>query len=90
MKRSLLFAGTMLACWLPLAAAAYPGGTPNYQTDAAPFCASCHSSRSADALAGIGERADKEVAEQKHIAVILSGQKGYASLSESDRQTLAK
>ena len=90
MERSLWIAGTMLVCWLPVAAAAYPGGTPNYQTDAAPFCASCHSSRNADALAGAGERADKEVAEHKHLAVILSGQKGYASLSESDRQTLAK
>ena len=90
MRPSLWIAETMLVCWLPLAAGAYPGGTPSYQTDAAPFCASCHSSRSADVLAGAGERADKEVAEHKHIAVILSGQKGYASLSEGDRQTLAK
>jgi hypothetical protein len=73
----------------PFAAWAYPGGTPNYQTDVAPFCASCHSSRSVDALAGEGERAEKEVAEQKHIAVILAGDKGYASLSEADRKTLA-
>lgn len=78
-----------LAWVLASAASAYPGGTPSYQTDAAPFCAGCHSSRSADALAGAGERAEKEVAERKHIAVILSGQKGYASLSESDRETLA-
>jgi hypothetical protein len=69
-------------------AAAYPGGTPNYQTDAAPFCAGCHSSREAAALAGAGERAEKEVAERKHIAVILSGQMGYGKLSESDRRTL--
>jgi hypothetical protein len=74
----------------PLGAAAYPGGTPNYQTDVGPFCAGCHASRSADALAGIGERAEKEVAERKHIAVILAGEKGYASLSEGDRQTLAE
>jgi hypothetical protein len=74
----------------PLGAAAYPGGTPNYQTDIAPFCASCHASRNADALAGVGERSEKEVAERKHIAVILAGEKGYASLSEADRQTLAE
>jgi len=74
---------------MPFAAGAYPGGTPDYQTDAAPFCAACHSSRSADALAGAGERAEKEVAERKHIAVILAGDKGYASLSEADRKTLA-
>jgi len=70
-------------------ALAYPGGTPTFQTDAAPFCAGCHSSRDAGALEGAGERAAKEVAESKHIAVILSGQGGYQSLSEVDRQTLA-
>ena len=74
---------------LPLSAGAYPGGTPSYQTDAAPYCAGCHSSRDAEALAGAGDKAAKDVAESKHIAVILSGQKGYASLSEQDRQTLA-
>ena len=74
----------------PLAASAYPGGTPDYQTDTAPFCAGCHASRDAAALAGAGERADKELAERKHIAVILSGQQGYASLGETDRQTLVE
>ena len=74
----------------PLAASAYPGGTPDYQTDAAPFCAGCHASRDAAVLAGAGERADKELAERKHIAVILSGQQGYASLGETDRQTLVE
>jgi len=80
----------LFAVALPLAATAYPGGTPSYQTDAAPYCAGCHSSRSAEALAGAGERAEKEVAERKHVAVILSGQRGYQSLTESDRQTLAE
>jgi hypothetical protein len=82
----LAFAGALL----PLAAAAYPGGTPDFQTDAAPFCAGCHSSRSADALAGAGDRAEKEVAENKHLAVVLSGAKGYASLTEIDRHALAE
>ena len=41
-------------------ASAYPGGTPSFQTDVAPFCAGCHSSRDAAALAGTGERATKE------------------------------
>jgi hypothetical protein len=76
--------------WLALAAAlsfpasapAYPGGTPS--------CAACHSSRNAEMLAGAGDRAQKEVAERKHIAVILSGQQGYASLTEADRKTLAE
>ena len=74
----------------PLAASAYPGGTPDYQTDTAPFCAGCHASRDAAVLAGAGERADKELAERKHIAVILSGPQGYASLGETDRQTLVE
>jgi hypothetical protein len=63
---------------------------PTFQTDAAPFCAGCHSSRDASALAGAGERATKELSEHKHIAVILSGQQGYASLSEPDRKTLVE
>jgi hypothetical protein len=85
------FTATFVALVIaPHAAPAYPGGTPSFQTDAAPFCAGCHSSRSPDALAGAGERAEKETAERKHLAVILSGQKGYASLSEADRRVLAE
>ena len=74
----------------PLSAAGYPGGTPSYQTDIAPFCAGCHSSKIPEVLLGAGERAEKEVSERKHIAVILAGEKGYASLTEADRQTLAE
>jgi hypothetical protein len=69
---------------------AYPGGTPRFQTDVAPYCAACHSSRSAEALADTGERAESELAEHKHIAEILAGHGGYASLSEPDREALAK
>jgi hypothetical protein len=79
-----------LALLMPGLAVAYPGGTPSYQTDVAPYCAACHSSRDVSALEGAGERAEKEVAERKHVAVILSGQKGYSSLTETDRQTLAR
>jgi hypothetical protein len=75
---------------VPLAVSAYPDGTPDYQTDVAPFCAGCHASRSAESLLGSGERAHEELAERKHIAAILSGQKGYESLTESDRTTLAE
>lgn len=78
------------ALMVPSLALAYPGGTPNFQTDVAPYCAGCHSSRSVDYLAGAGPRAEKEVQENKHIAVILSGQRGYAKLSETDRKTLAE
>jgi len=79
-----------IAAMLPSAAQGYPGGTPSYQTNAAPYCSTCHSSRAAAALVGAGERAEKEVAERKHIALILEGRgKGYAALSENDRKTLA-
>ena len=81
-----LGAGVLLA---PAAALAYPGGTPSYQTNVAPFCAACHSSRNAEMLAGAGERAEKEVVDRKHLAVILEGKKGYADLSAADRATLA-
>lgn len=74
----------------PAGAGAYPGGTPDFQTDAAPYCAGCHSSRSLEALAGTGDRAGKEIAEEKHLAVVLAGQKGYASLTELDRHALAE
>lgn len=71
-------------------ASAYPGGTPRFQTDVAPYCAGCHSSRSAEALADAGERTESELAEHKHIAEILAGHAGYASLGEPDREALAK
>ena len=90
MNRRRVPAVIAMALLAPLTAWAYPGGTPSYQTDAAPFCAGCHSSRSPDALEGTGERAAKEVAESKHVAVILAGHKGYSKLTEPDRQTLAE
>jgi hypothetical protein len=87
----LVFRGWLLitALALPAVSFAYPGGTPAFQTDVAPYCAGCHSSRSEAALAGAPERAAKEVAERKHLSVLLSGQKGYASLTEVDRRALA-
>jgi hypothetical protein len=75
---------------LPAIAIAYPGGTPDFQTNVAPFCAGCHSSRSEEALAGTGEAALKQLAERKHMAVILEGKKGYESLTPSDREALAE
>jgi len=71
-------------------ALAHPGGTPSFQTDVAPYCASCHSSRSVDALAGAGERAERSLAEHRHLAEILAGRGGYAQLSQPDREALAR
>ncbi len=87
--RARLLTGALAALLGPATAGAYPGGTGSYQTDAAPFCAGCHSSRDASALVGAGERAEKEVAERKHLSLVLAGKKGYAALSEADRKTLA-
>ena len=72
----------------PSLVSAYPGGTPDFQTDVIPYCAACHSSIDEASLLGAGERAGKEVAERKHFAPILAGEKGYGKLSEADRQTL--
>lgn len=87
---------TVLA-WLlalaPLGAGAYPGGTPDYQTDVAPFCASCHASVDAASMAGAPpERASKELAANKHIAQIKAGaaNTGYQTMSEVDRNLLAQ
>jgi len=89
--RALALGAALAAGTGPAAALAYPGGTPSFQTDVAPYCAGCHSSRSAEALAGAGgQRAERELAETKHVARILAGEEGYASLSEPDREALAK
>lgn len=69
----------------------YPGGTPDFQTDVAPFCAACHSSTAATDLAGApGDRADKELAANKHYALVASGSKAYAELSEAQRGQLVE
>ena len=75
---------------LSVAAQAYPGGTPLFQTDAAPYCASCHSSRSVEDLAGTpGDRATQELAENKHLAQLLAGKGGYEQLTPEQRTELA-
>jgi len=71
-------------------ASAYPGGTPDFQTDVAPYCAACHSSTADDDLAGLGERAAAEVALNKHYARIRQGQGNYAALSELERAQLVE
>jgi mono/diheme cytochrome c family protein len=82
-----LVAGMVLAAG---AASAYPGGTPAFQTDAAPYCAACHSSRSEAALSGAPEgRAAKEMPESKHLALIQSGQGEYGKLTPEQRGELA-
>jgi hypothetical protein len=43
-----------------------------------------------DALEGAGPRAEKELAANKHLALVLQGEGAYEKLSESDRATLAQ
>ena len=69
-------------------AAAYPGGTPDFQTDVGPFCAACHSSTAKQDLSGLGERASAELASNKHYAAIRAGAGKYSELSEEDRDRL--
>ena len=85
-----LAAAALFALGAAAPAAGYPGGTPDFQTDVAPFCAACHSSRSPAAFEGAGERAQQELAEHKQIAPILAGQRGYESLSVPDRAELVR
>ena len=76
---------------LATAAGAYPGGTPEFQTDAAPYCASCHSSANLEMMSGVApERAQKELAANKHIALIRSGEEAYQSLSADERALLVE
>ena len=84
--------GLALAVMLaaPSVVSGYPGGTPSFQTDVAPFCAACHSSVAAADLEGAGPKAEKELAANKHLATILQGGGNYKSLSEADRATLAQ
>jgi hypothetical protein len=90
MIRTLAWLSSVLGLIAAAGAAAYPGGTPSFQTDVAPFCSACHSSLTESALEGAGERATKELAENKHLAAILAGQRGYAELSPDDRARLAE
>ena len=72
-------------------ASAYPGGTPDFQTDVTPYCAACHSSIDEDALLGVpADRSAAEVAERKHLALVAGGAKKYAALSEGDRAKLVE
>ena len=76
--------------WFAGSAAAYPGGTPDFQTDVGPYCAGCHSSTSAEDLSGLGDRANEELAQNKHFAAIRAGVGNYSDLAEADRTKLVE
>ncbi len=88
-SRALLWAGAWLV--LPALAGAYPGGTPAFVTDVAPFCANCHSSVSADQLAGLPEaRVQAELAPNKHLVRIREARPDgpYGKLTPAARAAL--
>lgn len=81
--------GTLLVAFLGLGVAgAYPGGTPDFQTDVGPYCAACHASTADSDLAGLGDRATAELPPNKHYALIQAGTGPYAALSEAERARL--
>lgn len=76
---------------LPSGAGAYPGGTPAFVTDVAPYCASCHSSIEAAQLETVAApRVQAELSANKHIAKIRNPKQDspYAKLSEGQREEL--
>ncbi len=81
-----------VSCALAFAgsASAFPGGTPDFQTDVGPYCAGCHASTSEDDLAGLGDRAVREMAANKHLAAVRAGAGQYGELSEPDRTKLVE
>ncbi len=86
--RSILFTGLVLPASVTHA---YPGGTPGYVTDVAPYCASCHSSVSEDQLENVpAPRVSAEMITNKHLAKIRSAGDGspYKGLSAEQRQAL--
>lgn len=88
--RGLVWTSAAFFVFVSSGAGAYPGGTPDFQTDVAPFCAACHSSVNVEALEGAGARAEKELSANKHLAAILQGQGAYEKLAEADRAVLAQ
>ena len=60
----------MLVVIVPHLASAYPGGTPDFQTDVIPYCASCHSSIDESSLQGAGEKAYGDLSEEDRQTLV--------------------
>lgn len=83
---SLAIALGELACG---SAWAYPGGPLRDVTDAAPYCAGCHSSIGVEQLRDLpAAQAQKRTAAVAHIEAIKSGSGPYAKLSPEQRTRL--
>jgi hypothetical protein len=96
-RRPILFGAASLTAVLALVLAlglasqlrAYPGGTPRFVTNAAPYCTSCHSSTSLDQLREMpADAASHLLPEQRHYPEIANGEERYATLQPADREKL--
>lgn len=91
--RMMILFVSALSLVLPSIAAAYPNGTPMYVTDAAPFCASCHSAAKAQYMPELpAEAARKETPEFKHYALVKmpAMPSPYAELTVAQKERLIK
>ena len=67
----------------------YPGGPLEDVTDAAPYCAGCHSSVDANQLRDMPGPRAQEMLASSHIAAIKAGETGYSKLTSEQRTQLA-
>ncbi len=91
MLRRWIAVGACCACAMGVASqlGAYPGGTPRFVTNAAPYCAGCHSSTSAAQVPDLAaDAAAGQLAERRHYGEINGGEEDYAKLSAQDREKL--
>jgi hypothetical protein len=69
--------------------AAYPGGTPRFVTNAAPYCTTCHSSVNVDQLRDLApDAAAGMLPDKHHYAAISSGDRAYSRIEAGDRDKL--
>jgi len=73
----------------PPVARAYANGVPAFVTDAAPYCAGCHSSCSRTQLREMSlAHQEAQYMENKHYGPLLRGEGRYASIPEGDRKAI--
>jgi hypothetical protein len=70
-------------------ASAYPGGPLQDVTDAAPYCAGCHSSTDENQLRDMQGPRKQQMLASNHIAAIKAGGGNYSKLTPDQRNQLA-
>ncbi|MGA7872762.1 MAG: hypothetical protein WCA22_17880 [Candidatus Binatus sp.] len=75
--------------WCGSMAWAYPGGPLQDVTDAAPYCAGCHSSTDANQLRDMQGPRKQQMLAASHISAIKAGQGNYSKLTLEQRNQLA-